>query len=75
MIRETVSPLRAEVHKWLPVFQLSQNAFAKYCKVHPSIASRVLNGALVSEPAEKKMARGLERLKRRVVARESKAAS
>lgn len=72
MIRETVS-LRDELHKWLPVAGVSQNDFAKSCGVHPSIASRLLAEKLVSAPAEKKLRRGLERLRRRVVARERSA--
>jgi len=69
MIRETVA-LRDELHKWLPVAGLSQNDFARSCGVDPSIASRLLNQKLVSAPAERKLRRGLDRLKRRVVARE-----
>lgn len=67
MIHETVA-LKAEVDKWRAVAGLSQNAFAKFCRVDPSIASRVLAGTVTSGPSTRKMWRGVERLKRRVVA-------
>lgn len=66
MIRETVTPLKSEVQRWCRALAISQNEYARRCGVHSSILSRVLNGTVTSEPAEKKMREYNARLQRRL---------
>jgi len=66
MIRETVNPLKADVHRACSALDISQNEFARRAGIDVSVLSRVLNNLMTSDPAEKKIRRYLARVRRRL---------
>lgn len=79
MLMRELLQLRTDIRKTLPLAKaelgMSQNDFARYARVEPSIFSRWLSGKITSEPAAQKARRALARLQRRlgVVARAQEA--